>query len=341
MTETTSSRGEEFRDDLRRRQGLPPDVIKRLTRLDPVKATWPVLQTWGVIAACLTAATVWWTPWVVIPAMLILTTRAQALFVIAHDAAHYRLYETRWLNDLVGRICATAVGISMCTYRVVHRLHHNHLYGPQDPDTPIHGGYPRGRGYLCRKLAKDLLGGTAWKTYRYFFGAPAINDEVATENRPLNDTSPALRRAARQDRWLVAGFHIAAPIAAFAAGWGVEYLILWPLVLVTLLQPLLRFRAICEHGAVRDEASPLLAARTNTGPRWLMWLIFPHDVNYHIEHHLYPSVPCYNLPLCHDEMMARGLLDEAEVRPLAETTKLVFGPRPAPGSEAVAAAQRS
>ena len=337
MTETTPVQGEEFRDDPRRRQSLPAHVIKRLTRLDPVKATWPVLQTWGVIAACLTAATVWWTPWVVIPAMLIITTRAQALFVIAHDAAHYRLYETRWLNDLVGRLCATPVGISMCTYRVVHRLHHNHLYGPQDPDTPIHGGYPRGRGYLLRKLAKDLLGGTAWKTYRYFFGAPAINDEIATENRPLNDPSPALRPAARRDRWLVAAFHTGMPVAAFSAGWGWQYLVLWPLALVTLLQPLLRFRAICEHGAVVDENSPLKAARTNTGPGWLMWIVFPHDVNYHIEHHMYPSVPCYNLPECHREMVARGILDDAEVRPLTETAKLVFGERPARQTEGVAA----
>ena len=28
--------------------------------------------------------------------------------------------------------------VSMCTYRVIHRLHHNHLYGPQDPDIALH-----------------------------------------------------------------------------------------------------------------------------------------------------------------------------------------------------------
>jgi hypothetical protein len=33
----------------------------------------------------------------------------------------------------------------MCTYRVIHRLHHNNLYGELDPDTALHGGYPRGR----------------------------------------------------------------------------------------------------------------------------------------------------------------------------------------------------
>ena len=33
-----------------------------------------------------------------------------------------------------------------------HRLHHNNLYTEEDPDTAIHGGYPRGRGYLLDKL---------------------------------------------------------------------------------------------------------------------------------------------------------------------------------------------
>ena len=77
--------------------------------------------------------------------MIVIGTRQHALFVIAHDAAHYLLYEQRWLNDLVGRACATVQGLSMCTYRVIHRLHHNNLYGELDPDTALHGGYPRGR----------------------------------------------------------------------------------------------------------------------------------------------------------------------------------------------------
>jgi fatty acid desaturase len=107
------------------------------------------------------------------------------------------------LNDLVGRLAGTLGGIPMCVYRVIHRLHHNHLYGPQDPDVALHGGYPRGRAYLVRRLAKDLCGMTAWKTYSYFFGAPALNTHTNVAQRPLDDTSPKLREAARRDRWVV------------------------------------------------------------------------------------------------------------------------------------------
>ena len=133
--------------------------------------------------------------------MALLATRAQALFVLSHEAVHYRLYETRWLNDLVGRICAAPVGISMFAYRVIHRLHHNHLFARQDPDTPIHGGYPRGRAYLAGKLLKDVAGLTAWKTYAYFWGAPSAARLDGSKSDPLGDTSPKLRRDALNDRW--------------------------------------------------------------------------------------------------------------------------------------------
>ena len=246
--------------------GLPPAELRSLTRLDTIRALLAVGETFVVIGVCVAAALLWWNPVVVVVAILVIATRQQALFVLAHDAAHYRLLENRAWNDLVGCLCGTLVGISMRTYRVVHRLHHNHLYDVRDPDLPLHGGYPRGRMYLLRKLARDCLGLTAWKTYAYFFGAPAINDAVGEGARPLDDTSGRLRRAARRDRWTVVAFHVAAPLVALGSGWGAEYLILWIVPLVSPLQMLLRFRAICEHGAVDDLGSPLTRRADQCGP---------------------------------------------------------------------------
>src|SRR5678809_182946 len=118
-----------------------------------------------------------------------------------------------------------------CTYRVIHRLHHNNLYTDEDPDTAIHGGYPRGRAYLWKKLGEDLLGLNAWKTFAYFFGAPAINDATDRALRPLDDTSAQLRAAARPDRRAVIAFQGALPLASLAAGRQalLLYAVLWPL----------------------------------------------------------------------------------------------------------------
>jgi fatty acid desaturase len=320
-------KGEEFKDDFRR--ALPAELVRQLARRSAWRATAAVLQDFAVIAAAIAVALHFWpNPLVILGCVVLIGTRQHALFIIAHDAAHYLLYERRWLNDAVGRACATVQGLSMCTYRVIHRLHHNNLYGELDPDTALHGGYPRGRTYLVKKLLKDLCGLTAWKTYAYFLGgAPALNTATNVALRPLDDTSERLRRDARRDRGAVIAVHAAALVVFWWAGYLAEYLVLWILPLVTVVQAILRLRAIAEHGATTDFSSPLTAARTNTGPAWLQWLLFPHHVNYHIEHHLYASVPQYNLPRLHREMRQRGLLDGAEVIAFTSTLGKIFAAR--------------
>jgi fatty acid desaturase len=294
-----------------------------------VRATAAVLHDLGVLALAIGAGLYFWpNPFALLACVVVIGTRQHALFVIAHDAAHYLLYESRLLNDVVGRTCAMLQGLSMCTYRVIHRLHHNNLYGELDPDTALHGGYPRGRAYLVRKLLKDLSGLTAWKTYAYFLGgAPALNTRTHVALRPLDDTSQKLRGEARRDRNMVIGFHAGLVLIFALSGYLLEYLVLWVVPLVTVVQAILRLRAIAEHGATTDFSSPLTAARTNVAPAWLEWLIFPHQVNYHIEHHLYASVPHYNLPSLHREMRERGMLQGAELVPFRVTLQKIFAER--------------
>jgi fatty acid desaturase len=320
-------RGEEFKDDFRR--ALAPELVRELTRRSAWRATAAVLADLAVLALAIGLALAYWpNPLLLVPAVIVIGTRQHALFVIAHESAHYLLYERRSINDLVGRACAALQGLSMCTYRVIHRLHHNNLYGALDPDTALHGGYPRGRMYLVRKLLKDLWGLTAWKTYAYFLGgAPALNTATNVAVRPLDDTSAKLRLEARRDRNIVIALHVVALVAFAASGHLLQYLVLWVLPLVTVVQAILRLRAIAEHGATTDFSSPLTAARTNLAPAWLRWLIFPHNVNYHVEHHLYASVPHYNLPRLHAEMKRQGVLEGAEVVPFGTTLRKIFAER--------------
>jgi fatty acid desaturase len=319
--------GEEFKDDFRK--ALPRELVQRLTQRSAWRATLPILEDFAVIAlAAGVALAFWFSLPITILCVLVIGVKQHALFVIAHDAAHYLLFENRKINDLAGRVCATVQGLSMCTYRVIHRLHHNNLYGKLDPDTALHGGYPRGRAYLARKLLKDLSGLTAWKTYAYFLGgAPALNTQTNVAVRPLDDTSEKLKREARHDRNCVIAFHVVALGFFYWQGFLVEYLVLWILPLATVVQAILRLRAIAEHGATTDFSSPLTAARTNLVPAWLAWLIFPHHVNYHIEHHLYASVPHYHLPELHREMASGGVLEHAEVISFSSTLKKIFSER--------------
>ena len=340
--------GEEFRTDLRplatsaagsgnasARRILSAAELAPLTELSHLRSLAAVAQTVGVIALAIAFGVwVWPSPWVVV-SIVVIGVQQHALFILAHEAAHYRLLRGRAANDAIGRAIGMVGAISMCTYRVIHRLHHNNLYTDEDPDTAIHGGYPRGTAYLWKKLAQDIVGWNAWKTFAYFFGAPAINDQSQRAARPLDDTSPQLRRSARIDRWFVVAFQLLAPLACFAlGGWRglAQYAAFWLVPMLTILQPILRLRAICGHGATTDFSSPLTAARSNrTGGSAAnvlgRALLFPHHVNYHLEHHLYPAVPHYRLPRLHRLLAEKGALDGAEVRDLGATFELIFAPR--------------
>jgi fatty acid desaturase len=325
--------GDEFRKDERKTEAtrlLPTELIADLSTMNDAKSVWAVFITLMPIALLAWLGASLWTWWAVIPIMFAMAIAQHAFFILAHDAAHYRLFSNRKINDVAGRALGAFAGISMCAYRVIHRLHHNHLYTKLDPDVALNGGYPRGKKYLLKKLAIDLTGLTAYKTYAYFFGRPAKNDDNDNAMRPLDDTSPKLKHDADIDRWVVGGTQIGLPIIiALVFGWAglMKYIVLWVLPMVTVLQAILRVRAISEHGAPSGFDSPLNAARTNQPGFLARLILFPHHVNFHIEHHLFPAVPHYNLPQLHRELAQRMLLQHAEIRAFSDTWKRVFASR--------------
>jgi len=54
-----------------------------------------------------------------------------------------------------------------------------------------------------------------------------------------------------------------------------------------------------EHEHVLNESRTVLA------PFWELWLIAPWGLNYHLEHHLFPGVPCFRLGELHRLLMTR------------------------------------
>ena len=93
--------GEEFKDDFRK--ALPKELVQRLTRRSAWRATLAIAEDLAVIALAAAVALAFWpNPFLILVAIIVIGTRQHALFVIAHDAAHYLLYENRRINDAVG-----------------------------------------------------------------------------------------------------------------------------------------------------------------------------------------------------------------------------------------------
>ena len=121
--------GEQFRDDLRvgitarvgvaaeatatGRQLLPADELRELTTLSGFRSALALAQTVLVTSVALGAAILWPVAWVMVPAILIVATQQHAMFVLAHEAAHYRLFANRRCNDWVGRLLGAFAGLSM------------------------------------------------------------------------------------------------------------------------------------------------------------------------------------------------------------------------------------
>ncbi|GIR69219.1 MAG: hypothetical protein CM15mP74_04700 [Halieaceae bacterium] len=71
-----------------------------------------------------------------------------------------------------------------------------------------------------------------------------------------------------------------------------------------------RLRQVAEHAAVPDanNPDPRFNTRTVDAPAWQRYLMAPSYVNYHLEHHLMPAVPCYRLPAFRALLQDKGLL---------------------------------
>ena len=208
-----------------------------------------MLQTWLILAATIGFA-IASTSWLLtFAAIVVIGTQQHALFILSHEAAHYRLFTHRGCNDLVGRICASAAGLSMCTYRIIHRLHHNDLYGT----GPRYRTARRLSSWKMVSVRKSSLISRALPRSRLtsIFREPARNTAAQTTLAPLDDTSATLRVAARSDQKFVIALQLALPgLMLWVGGWPglVLYLVLWVLPAVTVLQAT-RLRAISEHGA--------------------------------------------------------------------------------------------
>lgn len=69
-------------------------------------------------------------------------------------------------------------------------------------------------------------------------------------------------------------------------------------------------RSVAEHFgemAHEDDLSSSRTVRTNVIERFFL---APHSVGYHLEHHLFPGVPFYNLPRLHEMLMQQEIYQE-------------------------------
>ena len=108
------------------------------------------------------------------------------------------------------------------------------------------------------------------------------------------------------EKRLALGFYAGIAVVLTLAGLWVEFLLYWLLPLVTVLAPILRFRALAEHGACPNN-NLFNSARSVDAGNFERFMLAPCNVGLHLEHHLYPSVPHYNLPKLSARLRSRDI----------------------------------
>lgn len=269
-----------------------PKEIKELCILQPWKALLAIGFDWGVIAASIAVSEYVGGFWIYLLAILLIAGRMHGLGVMMHDGAHFRIFKNKRLNDWVTDLLVAWPVLSTAqSYRNNHLTHHQHLNTERDPDwiTKISDEAFQFPQTVLRLTVRFLGYLVAVNTFRDLKQAfPRLN---------RNDQSTRTYKALRL------GFYVLVIAACTWFGVLWQFFIYWVVPYFTVLFFMFYVRNISEHFGGMNYEEELGSTRTVL-PYWWERLFFaPHNVNYHIEHHLYPGVPFYNLPRLHAALM--------------------------------------
>lgn len=196
--------------------------------------------------------------------------------LLLHDGVHRALLRDRRANRWASVALGACVLMSASAYEALHDRHHVFLGDPRDPDD--YHNYSGDRRVIWLMHYMRLFLGT----FLYIALIPVMVMKRATQGEK--------RRVATEYALLA-----------------VAYVVLWKSVpgdvlihawLIPILPAGIMFniRSLAAHG-LADNSDPLLASRSiNAHP---VVAFFFRNENFHLEHHLFPEIPSYNLKALH------------------------------------------
>ena len=281
--------------------GIPVKLSKEeladLSRINPFLSWLHIAGELSAIVAAIYLCERFWSPLLYLLAIAIIGARQHALLILMHDGVHYRLFRNRRLNDCVSELLAWPHLVAARSYRKNHIAHHRHLNSEKDPDWKRRQGdpawvFPKPADDLARLLFRDVSGLNALVLIR--LAASLVGA----------DTVSAMFLVARY------GFYAVSLTLIVYMGALKGFALYWVIPLFTWLVMIMRVRSIAEHSAIGSAAiesgDAVYAQTRTTRAAWLERIFLaPKNVNYHLEHHFFPSVPFYRLPKLHALLLTK------------------------------------
>ena len=197
--------------------------------------------------------------------------------LFAHEGVHGTIHKNTWINNFIGSVSGYLVLQSLAGYRVLHLKHHKYLNREGDPGLL--------KTYVSNKF---LIAAMEWGYL--VFGYIAFLSIIPYQG---------FKQGTKKDRLLIIK--------------DLVFIILFLCSILFLLQPswfihgwlipmafvhfMMNIRGMSQHLMLEDHHDPYKGARTIKANPIVEFFLC--NENYHIEHHLFPSIPWYNLKKVH------------------------------------------
>jgi fatty acid desaturase len=276
-----------FLRDLRR--SVAPE-LQKMSKLQPHRTYLAIAFDYLLIAGAIALGEIWPAPLTYFAAVLLIAGRQHALLGITHEGVHYRISAHHRWNDLVSDwLAAFPIFFDTEAYRQSHMKHHRHLNTDDDPDWVRKVGQPQWSfpvtpAYIAKSAPRFAL----WTGWRDWLGFSLPMTGLSPWRSVLNFTQ--LRRLAKRAPFYLVAFGLIGHFQLWA-----EFALYWLVPFFFVFPTFQRIRSVAEHFALKYTHE--LNSTRNVHASWFERLFFgPHQLGYHLTHHLFPSVPFYRLP---------------------------------------------
>lgn len=234
---------------------------------------------------------------IIAPLILISQQGLHLLGWVGHEGFHFNLHESRKVSAVLAILFSSLVGSFLQIGAAIsHWNHHRFTNVEGDPDIPLFTKY---RNLFSRMLFARMNANRQYirNAIRIATGKPV---DYASK-MPFSD----------RDSIFLARLNLVASVAVIC---GYAAIFIWnPAAgLISILLPHLAgilysgLRSYFEHAGT--SVGTFKDSRTRLSPFFSIFYFFN---NYHLEHHLYPNIPCYQLPKVHKYLTETGVYQSA------------------------------
>lgn len=194
-----------------------------------------------------------------------------------HDAVHFN-FGAKHREMIAAFLTSYTIGLPL-SYRKVHFAHHRYFGSDKDPDSMYYLHFPSSKVDFWKKI---LWYGSGLAAFKQFF---VLNSKEESNEKKFDFYFLVLTQIFLLGLFTVfLGFPF--------------YVLFWVLPIATVGKLFSYLRGLCEHGSPDKP----YVYRTIYGSWYQIMTLGMFHFNYHMEHHLFPNVPCGNLRALHERV---------------------------------------